>query len=87
MVLERFRNGDARPVYERVRERGRLAPEGLEYIVSWVDSELQRCFQVMETADPALLDLWIQEWQDLVEFEVREVIPSDEAAARVLSGT
>lgn len=87
MVLERFRNGDARPVYERLRERGRLAPEGLEYIVSWVDSELQRCFQVMETDDPALLELWIQEWQDLVEFEVREVIPSDEAAARVLSGT
>jgi hypothetical protein len=85
MIIERFRNGDAKPIYERFRERGRLAPEGLAYVTSWVDSELQCCYQVMETDDPALLDQWMEQWGDLVEFEVHQVITSDEAAARVLS--
>jgi len=87
MVIERFRNGDARPVYERFRERGRIAPDGLSYVASWVDAELQCCYQVMQTDDPALLDQWMRHWRDLVEFEVHEVITSDEAAARVLSRT
>ena len=87
MVIERFRNGDARPVYERFRERGRIAPDGLSYVASWVDAELQCCYQVMQTDDPALLDQWMRHWRDLVEFEVHEVITSDEAAARALSRT
>jgi len=85
MVIEHFRNGDPKPIYERFRDRGRLAPVGLTYVVSWVDSQLQRCYQVMETADPALLDDWMGKWRDLVDFEVHEVVTSDEAAARVLS--
>jgi len=87
MVVERFRNGDAKPIYERFRERGRLAPDGLAYIAGWVDSELQCCYQVMETDDPALLGRWMEEWRDLVDFEVHEVITSDEATARVFSRT
>ncbi len=59
MVIERFRHGDAVPVYRRFRERGRMAPEGLNYITSWVDEDLATCWQVMETADRALLDQWI----------------------------
>jgi Domain of unknown function (DUF3303) len=85
MVIEHFRNGDAKPVYERFRDRGRLAPDGLTHVRSWVDSELQRCYQIMETADPALLDDWMKSWRDLVDFEVHEVITSDEAVARVFS--
>lgn len=85
MVVERFRDGDARPVYERFRERGRLAPDGLVYVASWVDAELRCCYQLMETRDPQLLKAWMAEWSDLVEFEVHEVISSDEAAARVPS--
>jgi hypothetical protein len=87
MVVERFRNADAKPIYERFRERGRLAPEGLAYVASWVDSDLRCCYQVMETNDPTLLERWMEEWRDLVEFEVHEVISSDEAAARVFSRT
>ena len=83
MVIERFKNGDAVPVYRRFRERGRLAPDGLTYISSWVDTKLQTCYQVMEAADRALLDEWISHWSDLVDFEVREVITSAEAASRV----
>ena len=83
MVLERFKNGDARPVYKRFREQGRLAPEGLNYVSSWVDEQLKICFQLMETKDRALLDQWTSRWEDLTDFEVFSVITSPEAAARV----
>ena len=83
MIVEHFKNGDAAPVYERFRRSGRLAPDGLAYISSWVDERLERCFQLMETDDRALLDEWLSHWEDLVEFEVFPVITSAEAAARV----
>jgi hypothetical protein len=83
MVVEHFKNGDAAPVYRRFRERGRLAPEGLNYVSSWVDENMRRCYQVMETHDRALLDQWVAQWHDLVDFEVHPVITSAEAAARV----
>jgi Protein of unknown function (DUF3303) len=83
MVVERFAHG-ARPVYERAAERGRLLPEGLTYVDSWVAADLRRCFQLMETDDAALLDGWIANWSDLVDFEVVPVTGSAEAAARVL---
>jgi len=83
MVIERFRAGPG-AVYERAAREGRMLPDGLRYIDSWVvdDGELDRCFQVMETEDPALLDLWCARWGDLVDFEVHPVITSAEAAAR-----
>ena len=83
MVIERFKNGDALPVYRRFRERGRMAPEGLSYISSWVDQDLGTCYQIMETADRALLDQWIANWQDIIDFEVHPVMTSKEAAERV----
>ena len=83
MIVERFRNGDARPVYARFRERGRLAPEGVRYVTSWVSDDLTTCWQVMECEERAMLDEWIARWDDLVEFEVQPVITSAEAAERV----
>lgn len=83
MVIERFVRG-ARPVYERLAERGRMMPAGLEYVDSWIDERLDRCFQVMETDDPALFDAWIEAWSDLMEFEVVPVIGSSEAAERAI---
>jgi hypothetical protein len=84
MVIETFRGGDPRPVYVRFRERGRLAPDGLRYVASWVTDDLRRCYQVMECDDRALLDAWIAHWRDLVEFDVLPVVTSAEAATRVL---
>jgi hypothetical protein len=81
MVLERFRRG-AEPVYRRAADEGRLLPEGLVYVDSWVDERLERCFQLMETDDPALFDQWIARWSDIADFEVVPVISSAEAAAR-----
>ncbi len=83
MVVETFRNGDPVPVYRRFRDRGRLAPDGLRYVASWVDETLERCFQIMETDDRALVDVWIAEWSDVTDFEVYPVITSAEAAERV----
>jgi hypothetical protein len=84
MIIEHFRGGDPTPVYQRFRERGRMAPEGLNYISSWVDHDLTTCYQIMQTADRELLDRWIANWSDLVDFEVHPVITSAEAAERIV---
>jgi len=86
MVIEHFRDGDPRPVYRRFAERGRMAPEGLAYVSSWVTDDLRRCYQVMECGDPALLEEWMSNWRDIVDFEVVPVITSAQAAQRVSAG-
>ena len=84
MVVERFRGGEAAPVYKRFAEKGRLAPAGLEYVTSWVNLEQGVCYQVMACDDPALLQEWMGNWSDLVDFEVLPVVTSAEAAATIL---
>src|SRR5215208_3756461 len=83
MVIENFRDGDPRPVYRRFRDRGRLAPDGLRYVSSWVTDDMARCYQVMECDDRALLDTWIAQWRDIVDFDVVPVMTSAAAAAAV----
>jgi hypothetical protein len=82
MIIENFR-GDPVPVYRRFREKGRLAPDGLRYVSSWVTRDLQRCYQVMECEDPGLLRQWMDCWSDIVDFEVIPVVTSEEAAAKM----
>jgi Domain of unknown function (DUF3303) len=83
MVIEHYRHGPE-PVYQRAAEQGRMLPHGLRYIDSWIvdDGRLDRCFQLMETSNPELLDLWRDRWADLCDFEIIPVIKSDEAARR-----
>jgi Protein of unknown function (DUF3303) len=83
MVVEHFRGGDAVPVYRRFRDQGRLAPPGLSYVSSWVDTKFERCYQLMETDDPKLLDAWIARWSDIVDFEVHQVVTSAQAAGMI----
>lgn len=83
LVIEHFRDGDAVPVYRRFRDQGRLAPEGLRYVASWVTEDFRRCFQIMECDDPRLLSDWTARWTDLVEFEVVPVMSSAEAVAAI----
>ena len=83
MIVENFKNQDPVPVYRRFRDRGRLAPEGLEYVSSWVDEKLERCFQLMETEDRKLLDEWIANWSDIVEFEIYPVLSSKDAVEKI----
>lgn len=82
MVIERFRNGDPGPIYRRFREHGRLMPDGLRYISSWITADLTLCYQVMECDDRRLLEEWMARWSDLMEFEVVAVVTSAEAAAQ-----
>ncbi len=86
MVVESFKNGDAVPVYRRFRDRGRMTPAGLDYVSSWVSDKLDRCYQLMETDDRTLLDQWMANWSDLVDFEVHTVISSKEAAEKIAPG-
>ena len=83
MVIEHFHQGQAAEVYRRFRDRGRMEPEGLCYISSWVDLEYQRCFQVMEAESAAVLEEWIANWEDLVDFEIIPVRTSAQAAEAI----
>ncbi len=83
MVVERFKNKDAVAVYRRFRERGRMAPDGLVYVSSWVDDRFERCYKVMETHDRRLLDEWMENWGDHIDFDVHVVLPSREAAEKI----
>lgn len=85
LIIERFKNRDPAPVYGRFRDQGRMAPEGLSYISSWVEHDLTTCYQIMQTSDRGLLDQWMANWRDLVEFELHPVITSAEAAEKVAS--
>ena len=85
MVVERFRDG-AGPVYERFAARGRMLPEGLEYLDSWVAADRSVCYQLMACDDPALLEVWMGRWADLVAFEVTPVVSSAEAAGGAAGG-
>lgn len=78
MIIEHFHHGDPLPVYRRFRDQGRLAPDGLRYVDSWVTHDLAHCYQVMECEERALLDAWIANWADLVDFEVIPVHSSAE---------
>ena len=80
MVIERFRDGRAADVYRRFRERGRMAPDGVRYVASWVDLNFERCFQVMEAEREDQIREWTANWDDLVEFEIVPVRTSGDAA-------
>ena len=82
MIVEHFK-GDPVPVYRRFRDHGRLAPDGLRYVSSWVTSDLQSCYQLMECDDRRLLESWMDQWKDLVDFEVIPVVTSTEAASMI----
>jgi hypothetical protein len=83
LVIEHFRHGDSLPVYRRFRAQGRLMPEGLAYVSSWITDDLTRCYQVMETNDRALLEQWMGRWSDLMEFEVLPVLSSAQVRERL----
>ena len=81
MVVERFRHQDAKAVYRHFREKGRMMPEGLAFVGSWVTADVGRCFQLMECDDVTLLQRWVAEWSHLIEFEIVPVAPGKDLAA------
>ena len=83
MIIERFKNRDPVPVYRRFRDKGRMAPEGLTYVSSWVTEDMDRCYQVMECDDRRLLEQWMTRWSDVTDFEVIPVVTSAQAVERI----
>jgi len=81
MVIERFT--DAKAVYRRMQERGRMLPEGLKYVESWTEANYSRCFQLMECDDASKFHKWVIRWQDLVDFEIVPVVESKQAAKMI----
>ena len=77
MVIERFKERDPAPIYARLAEHGRAMPQGLRYVGSWIEANFDRCFQVMECDDVELLQQWILQWRDLIEFEIVPVTSSN----------
>ena len=76
MVIERFKQGDARPIYRRFGTKGRLTPEGVAYVTGVIAADLSCCFQVMEADDPAALQAWVAQWSDIVDFEIVPIVES-----------
>ncbi len=79
MVIERFKEGAAQEIYRRFREKGRMMPEWLGYVSSWIDLDFKRCWQLMQTEDFALFDRWIENWRDLMDFDILPVRTSAQA--------
>ena len=84
MVIEQFKEGPV-PVYRRFRDKGRMTPNGLSYVNSWVSSDMRGCYQLMETDDPGLLKQWTDRWDDIIDFDIVPVVTSMQAAAAVAS--
>ncbi|MDJ0745083.1 MAG: DUF3303 family protein [Xenococcaceae cyanobacterium MO_167.B27] len=78
MVVEHFEKGRTKDIYHRLQEKGRMMPEGLKYVDSWISANFDRCFQLMECDDPGLFQEWVLQWQDLFELEIIPVVPSKE---------
>ena len=85
MVVETFRNQDGKAIYRRLRDRGRQMPDGLSFVGSWVQADMGRCCQLMECDDVTLLQRWIVQWSDLIEFEIVPVVAGKDAAAALTS--
>ena len=86
MVIEHFRPEDLPAIYRRLAAHGRQLPPGLEYLDSWVTDDGRRCFQLMKTEEPGLIEAWTRAWADLVRFEVASVRTSREAALAATAG-
>jgi hypothetical protein len=78
MVIEHFKDGDAKPIRERFVRNGRMLPEGVVYHASWVDPANAQCFQVMEAGDLDALHIWTNCWADLVDFKIVPVLSSQD---------
>ena len=83
MVIEHFKKAAVPEIYRRFRERGRMMPDGLRYVSSWIDTDLKACYQLMETDDASLFPRWTENWDDLMDFKIIPVRTSAETAAMV----
>jgi hypothetical protein len=84
MIIEKFHEGKVKALYQRFEEKGRMLPDGVNYLNSWINEAVTMCYQLMETDSVEKLQLWIDQWNDLADFEIVTVITSAEAKKKVL---
>ncbi len=87
IIVEKFREGCSEEIYKRAASSGRMLPDGLEYLDSWVTMSIDRCYQLMRTENEELIQEWIEKWDDLAEFEVIPVMSSEAASVRALNSS
>ncbi len=85
MIIERFHTGRVKELYQRFAEKGRMLPDGVQYINSWINEEVTVCYQVMQAESPEQLQEWIRQWDDLAGFEVVPVISSAQAREKLFA--
>jgi hypothetical protein len=83
MIIERFHPDKVKDLYKRFAEKGRMLPEGVKYINSWINEDVSICYQVMESDAEEKLHEWINRWKDLADFEIIPVLTSAEAKQKV----
>lgn len=86
MIIEKFRSGKVKELYQRFDQKGRMLPEGVIYINSWIDESVSICFQLMESDIESKIHKWINQWNDLADFEIIPVISSADAKIKILAG-
>lgn len=82
LVIENYKEGKTEEIYERFSKNGRMLPQGVEYVNSWIEEDLKKCYQIMISQSEEKLKEWIEKWEDLVDFEIIPVINSKEAAQK-----
>lgn len=70
MVVEKFKPNCLEKNNVRWNEKGRMLPDGLYYLNSWMNKENNICFQLMETNDVTLFEIWTNKWNDYTDFEI-----------------
>lgn len=83
LVIENYKSGKTKLIYERFKKKGRMLPDGVEYENSWVEENLQKCYQIMKSENIEKLNEWISNWKDLVDFEVKRVLTTDQVNNRL----
>lgn len=83
LIIETFHKGQAKAIYQRFDQKGRMLPDGVRYINSWIDEAVTVCYQIMESDSREKIVEWTKHWNDLAEFEIIPVIDSEEAKRRL----
>ena len=81
MVIEHYTDKEA--VYKRFREKGRMMPDGVSYVNSWVSADGNTCYQVNDCLNETLLQEWADNWSDIVDFEFIPVISSHDMSEKM----
>ena len=85
MIIEKFHSSKGKLIYQRFKEKGRMMPEGVEYINSWINEPVSICYQVMESDCLEKILEWISHWSDIADFEVVPVMTSEEAKEKLFT--